>query len=262
MESPRAYGDPGEIDGLATVSPPPSTKDNMATYGSSSTISFLRLLIGDAGGSRGDRSNGYTQEMSQRLNIERCDLTSSLLPNRRLADNFLESFWRFVHPLYPIVNRAKIEGSYQYLWSPLEDKRGSGVPHSETKVFWSTMNIIFALGCQFSNLVEPSQQAVLGSQFYRRSQDIYLEFILDAATIESVQLLLLASVYLQSTQHASRCWNTLGLAIRAAQAIGLHLEHHHADCENQLEREIGRRVWYNCVILDRYAPSLIYQHID
>jgi hypothetical protein len=234
----------------------------MATYGSSSTISFLRLLLDNTGVGRGDRSLGHTQEISQKLSIARCDPKASLLPNRRLADNFLERFWRFVHPLYPIVNRAKIEDSYQYLWSSIEDKRGPGVPHSETKVFWSTMNIIFALGCQFSDLVEPSQQAVLGSHFYRRSQDIYLELILDAATIESVQLLLLASVYLQSTQHASRCWNTLGLAIRAAQAIGLHLEQQHAECENQLEREIGRRVWYNCIILDRFVPSSTHEPLD
>jgi len=182
-------------------------------------------------------------------NALQSDTASSLLPTRRLADDFLKNFWRYTHPLYPIVHQGTITNAYHVLWLSSSDKtQMTPVPFSESRVFWATLNVIFAMGCQFSDHVEVSQRVSLANEFYNRSQSISSSFVLEAATVESVQLLLLTSIYLQSTQHASRCWNTLGLAIRAAQAVGLHRD---AECSTLLDREIGRRIWHNCVVLDR-----------
>ena len=52
----------------------------------------------------------------------------------------------------------------------------------------------------------------------------------------------------------ARCWTTLGLAIRIAQSVGLHVER---DDRKPLEgkaavkTEIGRRIWYSLYVLDR-----------
>lgn len=190
-------------------------------------------------------------------NALQSDPASSLLPSRRLADDFLENFWRFTHPLYPIVHQGTINNAYQCLWlSPSDGRQSAQVSFSESRVFWSTLNVIFAMGCQFSDHVEVSQRVSLANEFYNRSQSISSSFVLEAATVESVQFLLLTSIYLQSTQHASRCWNTLGLAIRAAQAVGLHRD---AECCTLLDREVGRRIWHNCVILDR-LPSPLFKN--
>jgi len=76
---------------------------------------------------------------------------------------------------------------------------------------------------------------------------------LDIFSIELVQLLLLTTLHLHSTKYANRCWNTLGLAIRVAQGLGLPWDMP-SRRESQVAREMRRRVWYNCVILDRYGP--------
>ena len=75
--------------------------------------------------------------------------------------------------------------------------------------------------------------------------------VLDSTSLSLVQMLCLTGVYLQSTQHANRCWNSVGLAIRVAQSLGLHLNEVGGRKIPQLEREMRRRVWHTCVVLDR-----------
>jgi len=68
-----------------------------------------------------------------------------------------------------------------------------------------------------------------------------------------VQYLLILGQYLQGTQKSVQAWNVHGLAITAAFQLGLHSPE-----ANQgfppLEREIRKRTWFGCIILDRYAP--------
>ena len=64
-------------------------------------------------------------------------------------------------------------------------------------------------------------------------------------------MLLLNGVYLQSTYYPNRCWNSVGLAIRVAQSLGLHNEHRTTQKRSQLQTEMGRRIWHNCMALDR-----------
>ena len=94
-----------------------------------------------------------------------------------------------------------------------------------------------------------SHRASVADGFYQQSRQLFHLDVLDAASIPLVQALVLNGVYLQSTRHASRCWNVIGLAIRAAQGIGLHEEQ--VAATSQLDREMRRRIWHTCVNLDR-----------
>jgi len=117
-------------------------------------------------------------------------------------------------------------------------------------IFSSTLNIVFALGCQHSKLVSEADKHPLARTFYHRSRDLFIFEMLDSTSIPLVQLLLLQSLYLQSSEYANRCWNVVGHAIRAAQGLGFHLPIDRRS-ETQLARETRRRVWYTCVTLDR-----------
>ena len=51
-----------------------------------------------------------------------------------------------------------------------------------------------------------------------------------------------------------RCWTNLGLAIRIAQSIGLHVEIDDtkaAASKSPVKTEVGRRIWYSLYVLDR-----------
>jgi hypothetical protein len=67
-------------------------------------------------------------------------------------------------------------------------------------------------------------------------------------------MLLLTSMYLQGTEHSVATWNVHGLAVKAAYQLGLHSP----DALQQYsmpKRELRKRVWYGCVVFDRWASQ-------
>ncbi|ETN45558.1 uncharacterized protein HMPREF1541_09390 [Cyphellophora europaea CBS 101466] len=240
------------VDGLATVSPVPLQAIESVSFGNSSTIAFLRNLLSMVDGTTSLQHppNNLAESFAPVSEAEDLDLTTLTLPNRQLADSVVDSFFAIVHPLYPVLHQPTFTTHYHALWTPTASLQ-KGTRIRQTPLLWATANLVFALGSQFSELVEPSERARISSQFYRRAHDLLAGHLADTCSMEGVQVLLLISIYLQSTHHASRCWNILGLAIRSAQGLGLHLEQRHQSCPTQLQSEIGRRVWHNCVILDK-----------
>ncbi|GIJ86504.1 hypothetical protein Asppvi_005393 [Aspergillus pseudoviridinutans] len=179
------------------------------------------------------------------------EVNAFALPTRRMADSFMRCFWDCTHPIFPILHKPTFVISYDSLWVPQSESFSDNVSgKAEDPIFLSTLNIVFAIGCQFSDLVAPDRRTNLGDQFYQRSRALYDIDALDSASILTVQMLLLTGLYLQSTKYASRCWHMVGLAIRTAQDIGIHIEHTRPS-KTQLEREMRRRVWHNCIIMDR-----------
>lgn len=176
-----------------------------------------------------------------------------MLPRRRNADDFLACYWEFIHPLFPVLHKPSFLKQYQALWSSettpeARDLENLGL---EELVFTATLNLVFGLGCKFSNLVAPAQKNSMSEEFYQKSRHLLLFEVLDTTSLSLVQMMCLTGVYLQSTQHANRCWNSVGLAIRVAQSLGLHLNDDGRKKIPQLELEMRRRVWHTCVNLDR-----------
>lgn len=69
-----------------------------------------------------------------------------------------------------------------------------------------------------------------------------------------VQYLLLMGQYLQGTQKSVEAWAVHGLAVKAAFQLGLHSSEA-SQAFPPLEREIRKRVWFGCVVLDRYGDT-------
>lgn len=178
---------------------------------------------------------------------------AALLPRRRNADDFLACYWEFIHPLFPVLHKPSFLKRYQMLWASESEpqKRDLETLSLEELIFTATLNLVFGLGCKFSNLVAPAQKNSMADDFYQKSRHLLLFEVLDTTSLSLVQMMCLTGVYLQSTQHANRCWNSVGLAIRVAQSLGLHLNADSRKQIPQLEREMRRRVWHACVNLDR-----------
>lgn len=58
------------------------------------------------------------------------------------------------------------------------------------------------------------------------------------------------SQYLQGTERSIETWNYHGLAVKASYQLGLHSPN---ALKNflPLEREIRKRTWFGCILLDR-----------
>ena len=259
--------DPYQVDALATVN---SGDNDDCLYGGSSTIAFVQQFAGSGPPHArsttvpvdGSSSSRHATQLKSRalysspeVILERSE-SASVYPARRKADDFLHCFWEFIHPIFPVIHKTSFVAKYQQLWLPEDNEdQAHNKDDVEEVVFSSNLNLIFALGCQFSTLVPAAQKRSAANDFYQRSRHLFLFDILDSKSISLVQMLLLTGIYLQSTPHANRCWNSIGLAIRIAQSQGLHLDYPGRKPETQLTCQMRRRVWHNCVILDKYVAT-------
>jgi len=249
-------------DALGTTS---SSHGTEALYGSSSTIAFVSS-VNDAtnlkhnlsSGSPGNIAHSVTKparspNLLQGLEINREeDQTAFVLPRRRTADDFLNCYWEFIHPLFPVVHKTSFVSTYEAMWSP-ETQGNTEHPHNDLDYItsYAQLNLMLALGCRFSTIVDPADRIMRANEFYQRSRRLLRFDILDSMHLPLVQVLLLTGIYLQSTKYANRCWNVVGLAIRVAHGFGLHLDSDTSTSEGQVEMEMRRRIWHTCVMLDR-----------
>lgn len=138
-----------------------------------------------------------------------------VLPSRKTADGLLEVYWSPVHPLYPFLHHAETEAIYHKLWT------GEG---KDDDVDLCLLNILLALSSQLKEDIKPDQRQANANVFFLRAREFLYNDFWEGGSIRTVQCLLLIGQYLQSTNDPQRCWMVVGLAVRLAQSLGLHLE--------------------------------------
>jgi hypothetical protein len=162
----------------------------------------------------------------------------------------MQSFWQNVHPIFPLLHRPSIIQAYRLLYEP----QGAAVDRSQgdDDVVHAILNIIFALGIQYDKQLPSEQRVTTANTFYQKSLTFVSLSCIDNPTLSHVQLFLLTAIYLQSTAYANRCWDMVGAGLRVATSLGLFREHDgfHGG-ESQLQREMRRRVWCCCAVLDK-----------
>jgi hypothetical protein len=210
-----------------------------------------------------EKSKQYPQGLSQLLGNSNINLQDYCLPPRELADYLMDNYWCRVHCLFPIIHKPSFQSAYRQLWE-VKDKNNStfldlniglGSSRCPTAVLYCALNAMMALGCNFTNLPY-SQRQVLSDTLSKRSLSILLVNILDNGSLGLVQALLIVAQYLQSTDLPNRCWNVVGLALRAAQGLGLYIDSPRE--ETILEAEVRRRTWHGCLMLDVFVISILH----
>jgi len=164
-----------------------------------------------------------------------------VLPPRLLADKIMSCYWDLIHPIFPLLHKPTMETKYAQLWVS-----GNTAPDIVT---YGLVNMVLAVGCQRNEELNTLEREELAHEFYKRSVRLVSLDSFDAASMEVLQVLLLRGIYLLYTPYATRCWTTVSMVMRLAEYLGLHVEN---DTACQLGREMRRRVWYCCTIIDWY----------
>ncbi|PYH42286.1 transcription factor domain-containing protein [Aspergillus saccharolyticus JOP 1030-1] len=179
-----------------------------------------------------------------------------VLPPRKMADSLMEVYWTFVFPLYPLVDSLNLRAEYARLWTGESS-------HSDENLLMCTFNVIFALACQLADFIPPEEREASADAFFSRAKELLQFNLWNTGSAELIQCLLLMAQYLQSTDSAHQCWIVTGLAIRNAQSLGLHLPQTSARLHNPQEKQLARKIWHGCVLMDRVIsmtfgrPSMI-----
>lgn len=271
------------VDAMGATSPTDAAdSDNPAGFfGSSSTSAFMKQikstvhkkLISSASPPDqsifGPTAGSETSETLHRRHTDDFmeDLQDFILPPRSIADHLVDCYWIYVHSLYPFLHKPSFMKIYNSLWDRPSPPNSTHPPPTRRRppgrLFRCILNVVFAFGCQFSSSITPSRRESSSDVFLKRARELLHFDLLDTGNLELVQALALMGQYLQSTKHPNRCWNVVGLAIRVAQGMGLHLECTSQNRPTVLEREMYRRAWHGCIVLDRIVsmtfgrPSMI-----
>jgi hypothetical protein len=176
------------------------------------------------------------------------DFGSMVVPPRTISDNLVYCFETHVYPLFPILHMPIFHEKYSRMWDP--QPRDSRQTLAEEVTFHAVLNIVFALGCLNSSTVDPPIKLQTADTFYQRTRKLMPQDALDLPQVETVQCLLLTTIYLTHTKHSYRCSNTLALAIRNAQALRQLMGFDHTS-DLPLNREMFRPLWHHCMFLER-----------
>jgi hypothetical protein len=239
----------------------PNDHDSGHLFGKSSSASFIHslkrtiVLDGDGHTAQHRHDHQCSCKSSARFSKavqskRRADTSAFSLPLRKEADRYMYCFWQYVHSVAPILHEPSFTSSYRSIWLSEDEQNDDGTTVMDDPLFLATLSIVFAIGCQYDETVEPNRKANLTERLYLQSRTLAKIEEMDTVSILTVQFLLLTGFYLLNSKFTNRCWNVIGLAIRNAQSLGLHDETRSC-LRSQIDRETRRRVWYNCVYMDR-----------
>lgn len=246
---------PRDVDAMTGVVGDPSK--SLEFFGNSSAGSFLRqinsaidarlgpptrvprIALEEVSPSQDGRTTPRKDDFADRLHF--------ILPQRTVADDLLNAYYDLLWAVFPIHDRIAFDDAYQAIWL------GSSASPTliPERMLYCMMNVIFALGTQFSEAVEPSQRRQSGQVFWKRALKFFGPNSNSGASLEGVQCLLLMGLFSQSTRESYQCWMTIGAAIRMAQSLGLHVSSSARGPRSAREVQMARRVWHGCVFLDR-----------
>lgn len=243
------HDNPGQDAAIQETDSPANSDVVCKATSNSSFVQQVALVIGSGFEHVDKTGTGIGCSTSRHSPVD-YNMKGLVLPPRQLADRLLQCYWELFHPIYPVLHRPTFHDVYSQLWLPTELLGFTTHNKVQDVVFYSMLNIVLAIGCQRNEALTVPEREDLAGEFYKRSVKLVSVDALDTSSLQIVQLLILRGFYLLCTPHADRCWVTVGVALRIAQAIGLQSAKPTAASTQQLNREMRRRVWYNCFLLD------------
>ena len=192
-----------------------------------------------------------------------------VLPPKKEADSLMLIFWSRIYPLYPFLDESAFRAAYEDLWASSAETVHSHLTTShaelepnvddipEARRFHVLLNAIFAVcsHCKESDKGERPLQR--GASFFKRwKQLLQLDFdIFNRPRLIFIQALLYSAVYLQSSSELTgACANLVSVAVRMAQALGLHCDEKSSSWQQVYTADVNRlrwRTWAGCVMMDR-----------
>lgn len=144
----------------------------------------------------------------------------AVLPDKIQADILIQTYFECVDPVYPMIHRQTFYADYAHFWASSAEEK-----NSTDASFIALIFVMLALGTQF---VAPAQgadaQKKSTAEFYASASNQALRMFsyLSAASIKSIQAMVLMTYFLINDNHASDGWAFAGILIRQAYAMGLH----------------------------------------
>ncbi|KAK5038230.1 hypothetical protein LTS07_001699 [Exophiala sideris] len=169
-----------------------------------------------------------------------------VLPSRKVADHLIDLFFR--HAYIQWLDRLKFMRWYDRLWT----EGGTEVEDPvEEQIRYANLNIIFALVYRTERENIADNQDHLAQTHFLRANRLLQLSLLDLNRLDLLYTLLLLLQWFQSVNNVRRCTSLVALCVLIARNLGLHISGRIEALPNQYEREMARRAWHGCILMDR-----------
>ncbi|KAJ2907344.1 hypothetical protein MKZ38_003201 [Zalerion maritima] len=178
----------------------------------------------------------------------------SVLPNKAQADILLIRYFECVDPVYPMIHRQTFYADYGQFWSLQEAEKERVDP-----AFIALLFVMLALGTQFVTSRPPLERKET-AEFYASAsnQALRMSSYLSAASIRSIQAMVLITYFLINDNHASDGWAFAGILIRQAYAMGLHRDPNIVTPNASIfEKQQRRKLWQAVLLQDTFLTVLL-----
>ena len=172
--------------------------------------------------------------------------------SRSQQEYYIRQFWQVHLCFMPILDENDFRVHFESLWFQRTEPW-------LTRTSSHLVDMVLAVGLQFDANNNQRQTGVhqvdrldssctaLAGWHYRRAQVSLLNVIWDRS-LSSIQLAIIAVLYLENASLTSQAYNALGLIVRAAHTLGLQL--HPSAALSQTEQDYRRSLWWSIYALD------------
>ena len=172
--------------------------------------------------------------------------------SRSQQQYYIRQFWQVQLCFIPIIDEIDFGAHFESLWFQQTEPW-------LTRTSSHLVDMVLAVGLQFDANNNQCQTCVrqvdrsdsscmaLAGWHYQRAQVSLLNVICDPS-LRSIQLAIIAVLYLENASFTSQAYNALGLIVRAAHTLGLHLNPSAA--LSQAEQDHRRSLWWSISALD------------
>ncbi|KAJ5661164.1 uncharacterized protein N7484_000536 [Penicillium longicatenatum] len=195
-----------------------------------------------------EQLSGDIERPSLRLGLEEVEDLS-----REQEEHFLVLLWQAYHFMYPIVVEQEFREYYDSLWTATNGQ----APRRPSALVDSLLAVCMHYGSSFMvddddmETGETDSQAshftLAAHKFYRRSQRALME-TLEYPSVISLQSHIYCIIYMYNIAHLDTAHALLGMAIRMAQMLRLHIRP--VGSVPQGTQELHSRIWWTLYQLD------------
>ncbi|KAG9800870.1 putative beta-mannosidase, partial [Aureobasidium melanogenum] len=242
LHQARVHGISDDVNGLSL------SLDRPSSYvGVSSITAALKVICRVAPATRRLLALGHT-ETALPSRTDSPDVTSidpAYLPPAELGQVLIETYFRKVHPLMPMLDEKHFWQTWLY---------GERKDHA----WMALLNTVLALGSVMSSdCTDNSHDA-----YYQRAMQLLDLDSLGSGNLLVVQALgLLSGYYLHYVSRPNLANSLMGATLRQATVLGLHREYTDAGVDSgisahkTMSADIRRRTWWSLYVLDTWANT-------
>ena len=173
-------------------------------------------------------------------------IDACVLPPEEEVLHLIDLFFSDTGMLFPYIHK----GDLLQTWTTAKCNNFRSIRRS----WLCLLNMIMAFAtCVSASHDLPVEVSADNAEIYfERAYALAGNMAFTSGSLETVQFLLLMTQYLQGTQRSAQTWNLLGLTVTAALRLGLHSTNASHKL-TPLAKEIRKRTWCGCLMLDRYV---------